>query len=119
MSRALSVRKLRVWLRTPRGELPVVRGLDLDLEAGERIGMAGESGSGKTVTALALMGLLGTRGRVTADRLRLGDTDLLSLPEPAWRRLRGPGLAMVFQDPATALDPVFRVGDQLAAAIRR
>lgn len=120
MSEALlKVRNLRIAIRTTRGLLPVVRGVDFDIQAGEIIGLAGESGCGKTLTALATMGLLPARGMVVeADRMWLGSHDLRGLPESNWRKLRGSSIAMVFQDPASALDPVFTIGHQVAFASR-
>ena len=116
----LSVRDLHIALKTPRGNQPVVRGISFDLEAGEVTGLAGESGCGKSLTALALMGLL-PRGlaRVTARRAQLGGLALLEQSARQWRATRGRTVAMIFQDPATALDPVFSIGQQLSAVIRR
>jgi len=114
------VRGLRVILRGPAGGLPAVRGIDFDLGEAEVLGLVGESGCGKSMTALALMGLLPPRAAaVEAGRLSLRGADLLSLPARWKRAPGGHRLAMIFQDPATALDPVFRVGGQIAAAVRR
>jgi len=117
---ALSVRGLRVILRGPAGALPAVRGIDFDLGEAEVLGLVGESGCGKSMTALALMGLLPPRAAsVEAGRLWLRGVDLRSRPARRARAPDGHRLAMIFQDPATALDPVFRVGGQIAAAVRR
>ncbi len=95
------------------GPVEAVRGVSFTLPAGSRTGLIGESGSGKTLTALALLGLLpdglGARGHV-----RYGDRDLMALPEDELCALRGDRLAMVFQEPMTALNPVMRIGDQVA-----
>lgn len=118
----LSVRGLRVDLRRPGGRaaIPLVRGVDLDLLPGRITGLAGESGCGKSLTLLALLGLLdGPALTMRADRLDLEGKDLLALDEAGWRVQRGRRLAMVFQDPGTALDPVFTVGRQLESALRR
>jgi peptide/nickel transport system ATP-binding protein len=116
----LSVRNLQVSLLGAAGEMSIVKGLDLDLSPGQITGLAGASGCGKSMTALALMGMLpGRTGASTADRMQLGSTNLLTLGETGMRRLRGRRMALIFQDPATALDPVFRVGHQLQAVIRR
>jgi len=116
----LSVRDLRVSLRGPRGPVTVVDGVSFDLGAGEITGLAGESGCGKSVTALALMGLLPAGlAEVRAERMQFASQDLLPLGEPGWRKLRGRRMAMVFQDPLTALDPVFTVGWQIARAAAR
>ena len=109
MSPALEVRDLRVGV----GDLEAVHGVGFELERGRRTGLIGESGSGKTLTALALMGLLPEGLRATGQVL-FGGRDLLRLDDQELCRLRGDRLAMVFQEPLTALNPVMRVGDQVA-----
>ena len=96
---------------------PVVRGLDLDLAAGQRLGIIGESGSGKTVTALAIMGLLPDNARVTGS-IRLDGTELVGLSDRALSRVRGDRMSMIFQEPMTALDPTMTAGRQVAEAFR-
>lgn len=96
---------------------PVVRGLDLDLEPAGRLGIIGESGSGKTVTALAIMGLLPDSARVSGS-IRLGGRELIGLSDRELSRLRGDALSMVFQEPMSALDPTMRVGRQVAESFR-
>jgi peptide/nickel transport system ATP-binding protein len=104
------------------GTAEVVRGLSLRVEAGQVLGLVGESGSGKSVTALAMMRLLDDAARVDGSirfAPRTGDSiDLLRLAPEAMRRLRGSDLAMIFQEPMTALNPVLPVGEQIAEAIR-
>ena len=107
------------------GWRPVVRGASFTVGRGEAVGLVGESGSGKTLTALALLGLVPPPGRVTAGSVRLDGAssdaaprDLLTLGEPAWRAVRGRRIAMIFQEPATAFDPVFSIGFQIAEAVR-
>jgi peptide/nickel transport system ATP-binding protein len=114
----LELRDLSVWFRTLHGELQAVRGATLEVGAGEIVGLVGESGSGKSVTALAVMGLLphGT-SRVTGSA-RVNGHELLSLTEEELSKRRGCDVGMIFQEPMTALDPVFRVGDQVAETIR-
>ncbi len=110
----LQIRELSVAFgRRP----PVVRGLDLDLDAGQRLGIIGESGSGKTVTALAIMGLLPEYARVTGS-IRLDGTELVGLSDREMSRLRGDALSMIFQEPMTALDPTMTAGRQVAEAFR-
>jgi len=116
----LSVRDLSVTLFDGPDGRTVVDGISFDLFAGEVLGLVGESGCGKSKTAEAIMGLLPRRlGLVRAQRLQLGNADLLTLPESVLRHLRGRRMSMVFQEPLTALDPVFDVGSQLVAVIRR
>lgn len=88
------------------------------VEEGERLGIVGESGSGKSLTALAVMGLL-PAGLVTSGSVRVGDVEILGASERALRAVRGRTVAPVFQEPMTALDPLMRVGDQIAEPLRR
>ena len=113
MNAVLEVRELTVTL----GTSPVVRGVDLTLRRGEVLGLVGESGTGKTLTALALMGLAPAGARVGGSVRLLGE-ELLGLPVRELARIRGRRIAMVFQDPLHAFTPVLRVGDQLAEALR-
>jgi len=117
----LSVRELRLSLSSGKQYRTVLEGIDLDIHAGEIVGLVGESGSGKSLTANALMGLLPAHGaRLDATTFVLGDEqDLSSLDEKRWRSMRGRDLAMIFQEPQLALDPVFTVGQQLFGVIRR
>ncbi|MCX5239702.1 ABC transporter ATP-binding protein [Streptomyces prunicolor] len=113
MNAVLEVRDLTVTL----GTSPVVRGVDLTLRRGEVLGLVGESGTGKTLTALALMGLAPADARVGGSVRLLGE-ELLGLPVRELARIRGRRIAMVFQDPLHAFTPVRRVGDQIAEALR-
>ena len=113
----LEARQLRVELRTHGGSAPAVRGVDFGLAAGETLGLIGESGCGKSMTALALMGLAPDNAFVSGS-LRLGGQELLGLSERDWCAVRGARLAMIFQEPMTALNPVHRVGDQVAEPLR-
>ncbi|MQT05218.1 ABC transporter ATP-binding protein [Streptomyces jumonjinensis] len=100
-------------------ELPVVRGVDLDLVPGRVTALVGESGSGKSLTALALMGLLPAGARVGAGSVEIDGRDTAGFTDAQWRRLRGTKVAMVFQDPMAALNPSFTVGWQIAETLRR
>ncbi|MDO5605418.1 MAG: ABC transporter ATP-binding protein [Paracoccus sp. (in: a-proteobacteria)] len=117
MTPLVEVENLRVRFPTDQGEVEVVRGLSFTLGR-ERLGIVGESGSGKSMTGRALMGLIARPGRVTADRLRFDGTDLRGLSARGWRGLRGARMAMVMQDPKFSLNPVLRIGDQIAEALR-
>jgi len=114
---ALAVTDLTVELEADAGLLRAIDGLRLAIERGETFALVGESGCGKSMTALALLRLLPENGRVRAGHIRLDGTDLLDLPEREMRRLRGGRISMIFQEPATSLNPVMRVGDQLREAI--
>ncbi len=114
MTALLEVRDLSIAFgRKP----PVVRGLDLTLAAGQRLGIIGESGSGKTVTALAIMGLLPDNARVSGS-IKLGGRELVGLSDRAMSRVRGDAMGMIFQEPMTALDPTMTAGRQVAEAFR-
>ncbi|SEK80696.1 peptide/nickel transport system ATP-binding protein [Roseateles sp. YR242] len=114
----LRVRDLRVSLPGPGGtRLHALHGLDLDLDRGDSLALIGESGSGKTLTALAIMGLL-PDGAEAGGRIELDGQPLLSLDEPGWCALRGRRIAMVFQEPLTALNPLQTILAQVAEPIR-
>jgi peptide/nickel transport system ATP-binding protein len=113
----LTVENLRVTLQTSRGAVAALRGVSFALDRGQTLGLIGESGSGKSMTALALMGLLPEGARMTGS-LRLDGTELCTLPEPQWCALRGRRVAMVFQEPMTALNPLHTVGQQVAEPLR-
>jgi peptide/nickel transport system ATP-binding protein len=115
----LSVENLTVSVRTEDGLRPLVNGLSFVVGRGETLAIAGESGSGKSITSLAIMGLLPPPAvRVTGGSVRLGGTDLTTLPEAEMRGIRGDRIAMIFQEPMTSLNPVLTIGTQLAEAIR-
>jgi peptide/nickel transport system ATP-binding protein len=101
------------------GRTAAVRGASLRLDKGETHCLVGESGCGKSVTALALMGLLARGGNRAASRMRFAGTDLLSLPDRAMARIRGNRMSMIFQEPMTSLNPAFTVGSQLAEVLTR
>ena len=113
----LSVEDLRTHFHTSAGVVRAVDGVSFAIERGEVLGLVGESGCGKSVTSLSIMRLVPPPGRVTAGRIRLEAEDLLDKDAEAMRRVRGARIAMVFQEPMTSLNPVFTIGDQIAAAV--
>ena len=114
----LQVDQLRISVRGSQGFHPVVRGLSFSVDAGQTLAIVGESGCGKSITALSILGLL-PRGSVRVDsgRILFEGTDLLRQPESAMRALRGDQIAMIFQEPMTSLNPVLTVGAQIAEAV--
>ncbi|NCU86485.1 MAG: ABC transporter ATP-binding protein, partial [Actinobacteria bacterium] len=115
--KVLEIRDLHVTFDTPSGPLEAVRGVDLDVSAGELLGVVGESGSGKSVSFLATMGLLPARARVTGSVLLAGE-QLIGASAKQMRSVRGRLLSMIFQDPLSALNPVHRIGDQISEMLR-
>ncbi|WP_425257104.1 ABC transporter ATP-binding protein [Rubrivivax sp. RP6-9] len=113
----LTVTDLRVTLQTARGPADALRGVSLSLRRGDTVGLIGESGCGKSITALALMGLL-PDGAVVSGSIRLHGQELTTLDEPALCRLRGDRIGMVFQEPMTALNPLHTVGRQIGESLR-
>src|SRR5258708_24420636 len=112
----LSVRDLKVSFQTDDGELKAVDGVSFDVDGNQVLGIVGESGSGKSVTSMAILGLLPPTAKISGQVLFKGE-DLLQLPEKEVRKLRGGRIAMVFQDALAALNPVFKVGSQIAEAV--
>ena len=113
----LEVTDLHVQLPTRRGWAPVLRGISFTLERGDTLGLIGESGSGKSMVALALMGLLPDGAR-TSGSIRLNGQELLGLPDAPLCHIRGQRIGMVFQEPMTALNPLHRIGHQVAEPLR-
>jgi peptide/nickel transport system ATP-binding protein len=114
----LEVRDLTVDFDTPDGTVHAVDRVSWTVERGETLGIVGESGSGKTVSALTVMGLTRAANARVSGEVLLEGRELLALPEPEMRRVRGAEVAMIFQDPLSSLHPLYRVGDQLVEAIR-
>ncbi|MDQ3781531.1 MAG: ABC transporter ATP-binding protein [Actinomycetota bacterium] len=112
----LSVRDLAVTFRSDEGDVTAVRGMSFDVMPGEVLAVVGESGSGKSVTSLAIMGLLPRSARVSGSAMFDG-RELIGAGVKELRKIRGKDIAMIFQDPMTALNPVFTVGSQIAEAI--
>ena len=109
----LEVHDLKTQFSTPEGVVKAVDGVSFELNAGETLGIVGESGSGKSVTALSLMRLIPPPGRIVGGRVLYDGNDLTKLSESEMQAIRGESIAMIFQDPMTSLNPVFKVGWQV------
>ena len=114
----LEVRNLKTFFSTRRGEVRSVDDISFTLEQGETLSLVGESGCGKSVTALSIMRLVAPPGRIVGGDVIFEGRDLLKLSEAEMRAIRGDDIAMIFQDPMTSLNPVYTVGDQIAEAVR-
>jgi peptide/nickel transport system ATP-binding protein len=114
----LSVRNLRVEFPTRRGILTAVDGVSFDIAPGEVLGVVGESGAGKSLTGAAIIGLLDPPGRIAGGEVLLKGERIDNLPAEDLRRIRGKRIGMVFQDPLTSLNPLFRIGEQLIETIQ-
>jgi peptide/nickel transport system ATP-binding protein len=118
VSHLLEVRDLSVIFSNRRGAISAVRNVSFDVTAGEVLGIVGESGAGKSLTSMALLGLIDEPGRVEAGAIRLRGERIDNLPPSELRRVRGRQIGIIFQDPLTSLDPLFTIGDQLVETIR-
>jgi oligopeptide/dipeptide ABC transporter ATP-binding protein len=117
MEPLLRVERLTTVFDLPGGALPAVNDVTFEIQSGETLGLVGESGSGKSVTALSIMRLVQAPGRIAAGRIGFKGRDLLALDERQMRAVRGADISLIFQEPMTALNPVFSVGDQVAEAL--
>jgi peptide/nickel transport system ATP-binding protein len=114
----LEIERLRTHFHTRDGVVRAVDGVSFAINAGETLAVVGESGCGKSVTALSILRLIASPpGRIAADKLRFEGQDLLALAEPAMRKVRGNRISMIFQEPMTSLNPVLRVGRQIAESL--
>jgi oligopeptide/dipeptide ABC transporter ATP-binding protein len=119
MAPLLEVKGLKTYFSTDEGLVRAVDGVDLRIERGETLGVVGESGCGKTVTALSIMRLIAEPpGKIVEGEILWEGQDLLALPPARMRKIRGKEIAMIFQEPMTSLNPVFTIGEQIAEAIR-
>lgn len=114
----LKVRDVAISFKTQYGILHATRGVDFDLYKGETLAIVGESGSGKSVTARAIMGLLAANSIYESGTIMYDGQDLLQIPEEDFHKVRGSKISMIFQDPMSSLNPIMRVGDQIAEALR-
>lgn len=116
----LEVENLEIVVSARGKLLPVVQGISFSVDDNETLGIVGESGCGKSLTSLAIMGLLGgTTVRITSGSIRFDGMDLLTLPEKDRRAIMGNRMAMIFQEPMTSLNPVYRIGDQIIENLRQ
>jgi oligopeptide/dipeptide ABC transporter ATP-binding protein len=113
----ITVEHLTTVFDTANGPVPAVNDITFEIRAGETLGLVGESGSGKSVTALSIMRLVQQPGRIARGSIRFKGRDLLTLEERAMRAVRGAEISLIFQEPMTALNPVFTVGDQIAETL--
>ena len=117
--RLLDVKNLKTYFFTDEGVVRAVDGVDLYIDKGETLGVVGESGCGKSVTALSIMKLIPQPpGKIVEGQILYNGTDLVSMPANRLRKIRGKEISMVFQEPMTSLNPVFTVGEQVAEAVR-
>jgi peptide/nickel transport system ATP-binding protein len=114
----LSIEGLHTQIRLRRATVHAIDGVSLTVAPGECLGIVGESGCGKTMTALSIMRLLPTGGEITGGRIMLDETDIAALSEPAMEQVRGNQIGMIFQDPLTSLNPTMTIGDQIAESVR-
>lgn len=117
MGPLLEISDLRVYLQTDRGVLKAVDGVQLQIEPGQTLGLVGESGCGKSLTALSVMRLLPPAARIAQGRIIFCGRDLAQLPEEEMRRMRGRAISMIFQEPASSLNPIMKIGNQIAEAL--
>jgi peptide/nickel transport system ATP-binding protein len=118
MTPVLSVRNLKVEFPTRRGILTAIDDVSFDIRPGEVLGVVGESGAGKSITGTAVIGLIEPPGRIASGEILLRGERIDNLPPERMRKIRGKRIGMVFQDPLTSLNPLYRIGDQLVETIR-
>lgn len=117
MSHLLDVTNLQTFFFTDQGLVKAIAGIDFHIDAGETLALVGESGCGKSITALSLLRLVPEPGRIVEGEIHFEGTDLLRKPIEEMRRVRGNRISMIFQEPMTSLNPVFRIGDQIAEVL--
>ena len=118
MSNVIEVRNLTLTVPSSKGRVPVVHDLTFAIEQGEKLGLVGESGSGKSLTAFSLMRLIKDPVRIESGEILFSGVDVLKLSDEQFRRYRGSEIAMIYQDPMSALNPIMRIGDQIIESIQ-
>lgn len=113
----LEVKGLKTYFSTKKGTVKAVDGVDFDVSEGETVAIVGESGSGKSITALSLLKLLEEPGKIVEGKIFYKDTDLAALSEKEMRKIRGNEISMIFQEPMTSLNPVFKIGEQIGEVL--
>lgn len=113
----LTVRNLKTYFYTEDGIVKAVDGVDFDVFEGETLGIVGESGCGKSVTSLSILRILDEKGKIVEGSITFDGHDLTKIPEESMRKIRGKDIAMIFQEPMVALNPVFTIGEQIVEAI--
>jgi len=114
----LDIHNLRTQFFTEGGVVRAVDGIDFSVRRGEVVGLVGESGCGKSVTSLSIMRLLSQPGRIVDGEILFDNQDLVELPESRMTEIRGNRISMIFQQPQSSLNPVFRIGDQLSEVLQ-
>lgn len=118
MEKILEIKDIQISFKTDEGELKVVDGIDFHINKGETLGVVGESGCGKSVTSLSVMGLLPNIGNVKKGEILFGEKDLVKLSKSEIRKVRGKEIAMIFQEPMTSLNPVYTIGKQIMELVQ-
>ncbi|RMF42462.1 MAG: ABC transporter ATP-binding protein [Deltaproteobacteria bacterium] len=118
MAHLLQVDNLKTYFHTERGVLKAIDGIDLTISAGETLALVGESGCGKSMTALSILRLVPEPGRIVSGEIRFDGQDLLRMPETELRRIRGNRISMIFQEPMTSLNPVLTIGSQIIEVLQ-
>src|SRR5258706_12233320 len=113
----IDIRNLRTHFFTDDGVVKAVDGVSFPIYKGKTLGVVGESGCGKSVTALSTMRLISAPGRIVEGQILFDGKDLAALPEPEMRKIRGRGISMIFQEPMTSLNPVFTIGYRIAQPV--
>ena len=115
----LEIKNMHTWFHMDSGIVKSVDGVDIELKEGSTLGIVGESGCGKSVTSMSLLGLLGPGGSVKEGSICYEDRDLLTLSEKELDQIRGKEISMIFQDPMTSLNPLLTIGEQISEACRQ